>query len=83
MEYPKNGLNGQYNNHPPEEEKDQLFFLDTRSLLFRFLRNWWFFAIGIALAAGYVKFRQRYLIPVYQVRSTLIIDGGKQELDLT
>ncbi|MBK6621178.1 MAG: hypothetical protein IPG32_09965 [Saprospirales bacterium] len=83
MEYPKNGLNGQHNHPPPEESKDQLFFLDTRSLLFRFLRNWWLFVIGIALGVAYVKFKQRYIIPVYQVRSTLIIDGGKQDIDLT
>ncbi|MBK8491427.1 MAG: hypothetical protein IPL49_11220 [Saprospirales bacterium] len=84
MDYPKNGLsNGQHNHPPPEEEKDQLFFLDTRSLIFRLLRNWYLFAIGIALAVGYVKFKARYVVPVYQVRSTMIVNsGGRQELDL-
>ncbi|MCB9294253.1 MAG: hypothetical protein H6559_14195 [Lewinellaceae bacterium] len=47
--------------------------IDIRELLFLLLRNWYWFALGLIIAYSAAWLKLRYAVPVYSVRSTLLI----------
>lgn len=76
MDYLKTSPNGQ---HGQNEDEEGFFDLDIKTLLFRFLRNWYWFVIGIGLGIGAAWLELRYAIPIYNVGGSILIKDESYE----
>lgn len=56
---------------------------DYKYMLFKYLRYWYFFVIGVILCLGLAFIYLRYAIPQYTVSSTLLLKTDDKEAKLT
>ena len=68
------------NNVPPPFPPNQLpeESLDLKKLLFRFLRNWYWLVLGLAVGFTIAYLQLRYSTTIYNVTSTVFISGKDQ-----
>ena len=72
--------NWQASHGPDRDDFAPSINLDYGALLNRTLRNWWLFLIAIALCLGAAYLHLRYATPVYEARTTMLIQeqsGGQ------
>ncbi|GAB3747518.1 GumC family protein [Spirosoma pomorum] len=55
--------------------------INIRAILFRYLRNWYWFAISIGLMCVAAFFYLRYKTPIYKSQSSVLIKDEKKGLD--
>jgi tyrosine-protein kinase Etk/Wzc len=48
--------------------------IDIRRVLKKYLKNWYFFAIALAIAFVFAHNKNRYIVPVYQLSTTVLIE---------
>jgi tyrosine-protein kinase Etk/Wzc len=54
--------------------KDDDDSIDLKKIIFRILRNWYWFALTVFLALGAAYAYNRYAVPVYQISSSLLVE---------
>src|SRR5699024_7556957 len=69
----------QENNYYPIESED----LDIKSLIFRYLRYWYLFIIGVLVSGAIAWLYLRYSTPEYNITSTLLIKDDKKGPNLS
>jgi tyrosine-protein kinase Etk/Wzc len=52
--------------------------IDLKSILFKYLRYWYWFVIGIVICVGLAFFYLSYTTPQYKIQSTLLIKDDKK-----
>ncbi len=48
--------------------------LDIKRVLMKYLKNWYFFAIAIVIAYLYANDKNKYLVPKYSLKTTVLIE---------
>lgn len=56
--------------------------IDVKNILFKFLRNWYWFVLCLVLTLGAAFVFLRYATPVYRVSSTMLVEEGEVESPL-
>lgn len=69
----------QQQNNPSSQEEG----IDIREIIFLLVRNWYWFAIGLSIALAGAWFYLRYTIPVYNVKSTLLVQDQTTKSSLS
>lgn len=48
--------------------------LDIKRVLLKYLKNWYFFAIAIVIAYLYANDKNKYLVPKYSLKTSVLIE---------
>ncbi len=54
--------------------------IDLLKILRKYLKKWWVFVITIAIAVVFVKFKDKYEVPIYSLNSRLMVDKKEPTL---
>ena len=64
------------NGHQINQSQDD-DSIDLKKIIFRFLRNWYWFAFVVAITLGMAFLYNRYTTPIYEISSSLLVEEEK------
>ncbi|MEE4285035.1 MAG: polysaccharide biosynthesis tyrosine autokinase, partial [Mariniphaga sp.] len=57
--------------------------IDLRKLIFKFLRNWYWFVLAVLITVGLAFLYNRYKTPVYEINASMLVEEGKSTSPLS
>lgn len=74
--------NNQIKVNPPQSPSSENE-MDIKKLVLSILRNWYWFALCVIVAMAMAFLFNRYSIPYFNVRSSILVDEGKSSTPLS
>src|SRR5690554_564382 len=57
--------------------------IDLKKLIFKFLRNWFWFVLAVIVSVGLAFLYNRYKTPVYEINASMLVEEGKNTSPLS